>query len=718
MMSNCDSATVPLLAAIARQLSPRTVLTILASESKAARRVATEWLTRLPADDVTQILRRGFNSNETACLSVLRALRHPELELTESLRLRIESVLKHDRQQLRRAAVAVIARRSPEDALHVLDEPACRSDFEILRMLCWADDPKLIRPLLEGFGFPNRTPPPSIGYLVTAPWLAENHATSPDAVEWLIRECGYCDQRVTEDVIELLLLGLSFIGPTMKADGPADKWVERVRALSWQMVPDAIDVSLRDRKPLALSDPIEEALFLAAVRETDRMRFTITRSGVPAELTRYQYEASPVCFHASTRYVRRMFLTAAAAMADELSIGAGERDQFVIDHARLALEAVPEQRIAADRALRRRWIRSTSQSTNLSPGNTVLGEFVPSRRNEKLSPCAQSVRWLAEVAGLDSQQMAHWLADCEQRWAKYTVPAGIEIQTPSADPNLFGLWKEALAILGIPSPARPEFGGTLEAAFRPSRSFHALLLAPLLLQRQQPICREPTQEMALHLSLQGDLGPAATTIAFPQLFIHPSQRLRNRSDLAMTRVMSKGLIHRNRDVELLAPRSAREDAVLRTELRMFRLFGEIVDQRMVISPTYVDDIVATHLIGSAILSSCSACKAIVNEYRQRIEQEVEKLPPEFLRLLNSNFYESTGDPRDEVLLQSLPIFRAWSDVRKVVRERSLHDSLEVLFEQLRARTLQQLANHLLDEHGLDLATDLAVFAEWRQRLEA
>lgn len=210
----------------------------------------------------------------------------------------------------------------------------------------------------------------------------------------------------------------------------------------------------------------------------------------------------------------------------------------------------------------------------------------------------------------------------------------------------------------------------------------------------------------MHISLQGDLEAAAKTLAFPQLFIHPSQRLRNRPDSAMTRVMSKGLVHRNRDVEQLGSLLAFDSATVRTELRMFRVFGNIIDQRLVISPTYVDDIVATHVIGSAMLSSCVACKAIVDEYRQQIELETARLSPEFSRLLDSNFYESTGDPRDEVLLQTLPIFRAWSDVRKVVRERNLHDELEVLFSQLRARHLEQLSNHLFTAHGLDLAQDL------------
>ncbi len=698
--------TPPLLATIARQLTTRTVLTMLASESNGARRVAAEWLTRLPADDATQLLFRGLNAGEAGCLSVLRALRHPDLELTERLRQRVLPLLKHDRPELRRAAVAVIARRSPEDATLVLEEPLCRSDFEILRMLCWADDPKLVLPLLTAFGFPQRNPPPCIGFLVTATWLAENYATAPAAVEWLIRECGYCEQPVTEDVVELLSIGLAFVGSAMSASGPADKWAERVRALSWQLVPDAADAALRDRVPLNLHDPIDEALFLAAVRDTDRMQFAIARVGVPAELNRYQTEAVPVCFHTPTRHVRRLFLTDAATMADELSVDGEARNQFVMDYARVVLESIPERKIAADRALRTRWFQSAKQPSALPPRSRVLGDFQPSPRSAKLSPCAQSVCWLAEAAGLNAVPLARWLTECEQRWSKFAVPIGIELQIPNADPNLFGAWKEALPELGIPSPDRPEFGGTLEAAFRPARSFHALLLAPLLLQRRQLISREPAQEMTMHISLQGDLGAAAKTLAFPQLFIHPSQRLRNRPDSAMTRVMSKGLVHRNRDVEQLGSLLAFDSATVRTELRMFRVFGNIIDQRLVISPTYVDDIVATHVIGSAMLSSCVACKAIVDEYRQQIELETARLSPEFSRLLDSNFYESTGDPRDEVLLQTLPIFRAWSDVRKVVRERNLHDELEVLFSQLRARHLEQLSNHLFTAHGLDLAQDL------------
>lgn len=717
MTPNCGSSTAPLLATIASQLSSRSVLTLLASDSKAVQRVATEWLARLPEDDATQILWRGINSTETTCLGVLRALRHPDLELTEALRRRVLTLLGHDRQELRRATVAVITRRSPEDALAVLNEPLCRSDFEILRMLCWADEPKLVLPLLDAFGFPHRAPPPSIGFLVTAPWLADNYPTLPDAVEWLIRECGYCDQPVTGEVIELLSLGLSFVGPTMTVNGPADKWVERVRALSWQLVPDATDVTIRDRKPLDLSGPLDEALFLAAVRDTDRMRFALTRTAVPADLNRQQTESLPVCFHAPMRHVRRLFLTDAMTMADELSIDTSVRNQFVMDHARAVLESIPEEKIAADRALRTRWLGSRTGPGELPSRNRILGDLKPSPCDPMLSPGAQSVCWLSEAAGFDAEPLGKWLAECERRWSKFAVPIGIELQIPSADPNLFGSWKAAMEFLGIPSPNRPEFGGTIEAAFRPARSFHALLVAPLLLQRQQLICREQSQEMTLHISLQGDLGTDVLTLAFPQLFIHPSQR-RNRPDSAMTRVLSKGLVYRNRDAELLGPRSAGESEVVRTEMRMFRVFANVVDQRLVISPTYVDDIVATHLIGSAMLSKCIDCRAIVDEYAQQIALKVAQLPSAFLRLLNSNFYESTGDPRDEVLLQTLPIFRAWCDVRKVIREQSLHDRLETLFESLRTAHVQQFSNHLLMDHRLDLATDLTAFADWRERIQA
>ena len=288
------------------------------------------------------------------------------------------------------------------------------------------------------------------------------------------------------------------------------------------------------------------------------------------------------------------------------------------------------------------------------------------------------------------------------------MPIGIEVQIPRVDPNHFAAWKEALPFLGVPSPIRPEFGGMVEAAFRPARSFHAQVLGPLLLCRLG-VLAEP-QDLALHISLQGDLGDGVhehgvRSLAFPHLFIHPSQRLRNRPDWSMARVMSKGLVHVHEDAEAIHDISLSPEyvATMRTELRMFRGFAELNADRIELSRSFVSDVIAISILGSALVSDCHHCRELFAEYAAAIEQATHELPSDFRQLLASNYFESTGDPRDETLLNLLPIFRRWSSVRQLVRDRDLSTTLDVRFRTLRNQHVQLVLKHWSDEHGLNTA---------------
>lgn len=740
------STTPSLLATIAQRLTRGTVLDLLGSESLAVRHLATEWLLKnLPPDETERILLRGLDRDARVCSGVLHAMRHPELEVTEQVHWRVLRLFETCDVAVRRAILELIVRRWPDDAFAILGAAQFRPDAESLRILCLAGDPQLIPLLLNAYEFPDRMPPPTIGFLATPTWLAEAHAIHPQAVDWLIRECGYCAGPVTPEVIELLSLGFSFVDEPMTPTGPADQWLERVRSLSWRLLPDADDASYRDTRPLDLHDPVDTLLFLNAVRETDRMQFAAQRTIVPSRRTREPADPSPVCFHATARYVRRLFLTDARLFSHELLVPEELMNEFIIDHARVVLETDPEQRTVADCRLRTQWqtrlateqrAGSESRREALSTGSParkssrreprpvqnpfeprrlVIGDFEVPSFDRTLSPGAQSVCRLAELAGLDVEPMANWLSDREARWSTCVVPIGMELQIPRVEPNLYGPWKAALPYLGIPSPNRPEFGGMVEAAFRPCMSFHGFLLAPKLLHALGIISKTQPQDIAMHISLQGDLGSNARYLAFPQLFIHPSQRLRNRPDAAMTRVMSKGFVHRNRDIEQLSREPAEQG--VRTELRMFRVFSDTANDATIISPTYMEDIVATHLTGSAMLAKCEQCRELTAAYTLEVERESATLGAEYPQLLTSNFYESTGDPHDVVLMRALPIFRAWSAVRLNVREKKRHAELDTLFRGLRSKHVRRLSDHFVVKHRLDVAGDVEWCTEWCRILD-
>ena len=129
-------------------------------------------------------------------------------------------------------------------------------------------------------------------------------------------------------------------------------------------------------------------------------------------------------------------------------------------------------------------------------------------------------------------------------------------------------------------------------------------------------------------------------------------------------------------------------------------------QQIELSQTFVSDIVAVQILGSALVSDCRRCRELFDEYAAEVEQAANELPAEFQRLLSSNYFESTGDPRDEALLALLPIFRCWSSVRQIVHTRDLSSSLDLQFRTLRHRHVQHLLNHWSQDHDL-LAPEIA-----------
>ena len=108
---------------------------------------------------------------------------------------------------------------------------------------------------------------------------------------------------------------------------------------------------------------------------------------------------------------------------------------------------------------------------------------------------------------------------------------------------------------------------------------------------------------------------------------------------------------------------------------------------------------AVQILGSALVSECDHCRQLFDEYSAEVHQIASELSAEFGQLLASNYYESTGDPRDEALLSLLPIIRCWSLVRQTVRARDISSVLDLRFGSLRSRHIQRLLKHWSDDHG-------------------
>jgi len=692
----------PLLAQLHSRLTLKNALHLAGGGGIAVLRLVCRWLSCQPASDVLGLLLRGITCDSTR-QAVLHVWQDESLPWTESAEALVVRCLTSAEPAIRRAAVDVIVRRCSDSARHVLSIGVCARDPAVWSRLCLAENPELILPLMREMGFPHRRPAPGIGLLATPEWLAAHAATAPAEVACLIRECGYSDEPCSDGLCELLSLGFSHVGPSLLSTGNVDVCRGRVRTLMWRLLPDSADWDWEAKPPPDPRNALETELFLAAVRDTDRLRFG-TRRLRPA-----WDRDSPLAlgFHAPARYLRRCVLEEGIALARHLAVSTDDDGEFLLDFARGVLETEPELRLAADRALRTRWRLRSRPSWDSAADLILIGYRPPCEGCA--SPGAQSVTALADWMCVGAE-FADWLHECESRWRYETIPMGIELQVPIVDPDHYGAWKAALPILGIDSPVRPEFHGMVEASIRPARSCLGLQLVPHLLHRAGLIT--VPQDMALHVSLNGDLGARARLLAFPQLFLHPSTRLRNRPEAVLTRVMSKGLVHRSEDAVILPGGIFPTGSTVRTEIRVYRVFCDPHSAGTRMAETHLDDLLAAQLLGTAMQNGCPQCRGLAADYEARLRTLLGTLPPMFLGLFESSFYEATGEPRDMDLLSQLPVFRAWSSVRTWVRTEQASAWLEALFLAERGVLLDRLQDHFQAGHGIDVAADQSQVRRW------
>ena len=293
---------------------------------------------------------------------VLKGLAHETLAVSDAILARVVSLMESPSAEVRLAAATVVALRQPVEAIALLrrGDPV---DRDVLRRLCLADDPALIVPLMTAFGFPRTPPPPTIGFVAAPIWLADVHAREPQLVEWLIRHCGYCDDEVTAEVVNLLSSGFSYVTTRMTSEPRmtkiAHRWQRRIRAFVWRLLPGELGLQPDDTKPFDVADPLDIDLFLAAVRDSDRMLFLEQKSRPPFGRAGAKREPAPICFHAPSRHVRRMFVEEPLSLAERGNIPQTRRGDFLIEQARVLLEPNDEARLAADLALRGKWLTPT-----------------------------------------------------------------------------------------------------------------------------------------------------------------------------------------------------------------------------------------------------------------------------------------------------------------------------------------------------------------------
>lgn len=699
-----------LVAAAAERLDDDAALVqAVTSRNLQLRRIAAKEIQkRLINPEFCNRLIDGLAGPADLCVGLLTVLSFvPALDESRFLAAILANLHSAD-EDVRTAAANVIALQFPEHVETLLPLLAQPGSHEIARILCHSEIPDVLWPLLEYYNFPAAPLPTIIGLLLTPEWLAQNFPGNPTAIDLLIRQFGYADRPATPRLLELLDQGFMYVSEAMTTDPQPAAWRHRLQEFAWALLPWSLQSERNETAQIRLKDPVDVALFLSAARESDRSNLAVCRSRNPLSYRTRESPASVTCMHAPSDYVRRLFIADAVASAQELGIPSDHHGRFAVEHARNVLDIDEESRMESDLLLRTRW------TTAARIGYRALDELVPARfpvlsaldfaaarlavvrafeagpDDSRLSPGANSIARLANYVAIP--EISANLIRLEAAYASYLVPIGCELQVPLLDKNTSLAWKQALRSFGIPSPRRPEYRAMVEVAFRPALSYHAVVLAPFLLREIGLIACE--QEMALHISVQGDLGNAVNYLAFAQLL---GRRGRPSAISSRTRVMSKGLVNCNRDVETICLDCP---ATCRTEIRVYRCLADATGGTLHLDTSFVDDVISTHLIASAMLSDRPGMQEPLDQFRQDLDALVAGLPAVFHDLLHANYYESTGDPRDAELLELLPIARIRREAKEVIARLNLAQELQERCRTILAICARQIHAAIVAESPL------------------
>lgn len=630
-------------------------------------------------------------------------------------------LLRSPESEIATAAAILLLRRFPETVPALVSHLESDCTPELARRLCLEGNEDTIWSLIRFFGVGSTSTesiPLSLGLALTPNWIAQHGAESSDVVTRLAVTCGYIDARQDRFPVEHFEAGLWFVNQTM-SELPAGVVRDRVNELMWAILREtplqlvrASDTSTNRTYRFDPTCSLDRGLFLAAVRELDCSNLEQRRAECPIRMND-PLAGAAVCLHAASDYVARLFIDEPLASATHFDVPTELLGRFLLSHAALLLEPDDDTRVEAELLFTARW-KLMQVAFDWSPDNYIWSytdsgtprfpaasrivrpaiETLPVASDEFISPCARAVHRMLSCFShkSDSKELSE-LSTLEPRLAPYLTPLGVEIQLPKIADEFHIGWKETFRSFGIPSPRRPECRRMLEAALPPAASYHA----PVEFLRSLPeigVINE-SQDIGIHVSLQGDLRENARYLAFPQLFLNQPVDSKPRSRSGLRLVMSKGLVAINKDVMQCRWVS---DANCRTEFRVFIAGVQKVGEVLSVNESILSAIRSTHLLGSAFLSPIQELNEIASEYSVSLETFVLQLPDPFQQLLHANFYEATGDPTAVSLLNHLPIVRVRESVRPFMADHDFRENLQDSLETIRARAAGKVLEVIARDH--------------------
>jgi hypothetical protein len=690
-------------------LTAENFLDLFRSRSPALCDIAHSFLKNYVADTsvhkaLTQFLRRPDAERHQllAALKSLAAISLPKAPILQDALIRLA---RSENLLIAEQATIVISLRYPEYVREMLPEmknPGTR------RGLCYSGQTKIIPALINAWGVDHvrSSPPVALGLIMTPQALATLWREDPETGFAIARSFGYYDDRLDEptaseiqELCDLLDTGLSVTDRSLLTPS-ADEAQALEASLMWTLLPWATESHREPPSGLSFENRRELFTFLSAVRSLDRQNFS---EAIDESPFREQQQKNPPLLEFSrgrTSYLHRELVAKPSAEFAAMGGDVNQLPRYLVENANCRLHRdfflAAEQRmfLAARWAVAAKLGEAPEPITRFPPTDTrgalnlstlVVPQqaTIPGRRSieSPLSRGAEATHAL--LCHFGHPELVTELSSVERSFVGVMPSIGIEIQRPLRpdEKSLLFPWKDALRSFGVPSPRRPEYHDLVEAACAPAHSYHAQIGTMLLLRKLGFLGTEV--DMALHISLSGELGPDVRYLLFAQQFIAgPTNQPLGR------KLLSKGFAHLHSDAVSPHPHVTKREPLSRTELRSMRMSATETHTEQF--PSWIDTIVTFQLLGGALCSPNASLRAIWESFANDVRREAESLGAEFTRFLDSDWYESSGDSSDRHLVPLLGIVSARNAVTRAIDERKLATTLRERFLAIRDQHAQAI----------------------------
>lgn len=622
-------------------------------------------------------------------LKILASFNLPESSELEGALLK---VARSDTLPLQEAAARAIVFRYP----HLCSELLQSLNKGISLGLCYSENVDYIRPLLEYWRSlgDREIVLDNLGLLVTPQWLSECWNNEAELAAELCRRFGYIPSfesnpkaAVVDTYRQLLARGLMAIHPAL-GDLTADQVVSDESAYLRCLLPMTLGMNRSEALEFDDLDPTKVSLFLSAVRRTERENIFERRDDNPFAPKWREQIGWGMCCRQRWHLNYSNLVIAPIQVAKRLNVPNSLYGPMLIENATVEMESDERARTEARVYFEARWALAGKRQS--FPGEILvypisaddecpeLADVVLPRRPRKIHTIESSL-----TAGATSlNNMLRYLnIDClpvltaiENHYARHLLPVGCETQLPFSKDRLSQSlpWKQAFRLFDVPSRRRPDFKALVEASFKPSASFH-IQIASLLALRQLGFFIEEKMHPALHISLGADLGDRVGYLLLPNQFVgHPTLH---------AGLMSKGFARLHDDAVDLYTGDTAEPPAVRTELRSFRIpFGDLTDLRD--SNDFMDAIAAAQLLGTASVSSDSTLTQIWGDYTGAINQLCDQFPV-IGEVLQSNWYQGTGEPDEPKMVRMLPIVVRLREALKWIAGEKKQEEVREAFRSVR-----------------------------------